>query len=103
MYFPASTPPALLSVATRAVLPAQPGMSLSTKITLMPLSTAFCSASCTFGLVGVITIAFTPWVPIDSIALISPSSSVPLVPCAKTSSTLLWSLFHVLAASTIVS
>ena len=69
----------------------------------MPPSTAFCSASCTLGLVGVMTMAFTPWVIIDSIAAISPSSSVPLVPWAKISSTSGWSLFHSLAASTIVS
>ena len=53
----------------------------------MPPSTAFCSASCTFGLVGVMTMAFTPCVIIDSIAAISPSSSVPLAPCAKIIST----------------
>ena len=46
----------------------------------MPASTAFWSSSWTFGLVGVIAIAFTPWVTIDWIALISPSSSVPLDP-----------------------
>ena len=51
---PASTPPALLSVATTEVLPSQSGMSLSTRITTIPASTAFCRSSCTFGLVGVI-------------------------------------------------
>ena len=87
MYSPASTPPALLSVATTDVLASQSGMSLSMRTTLMPPSTAFCRASCTFGLVGVMAIACTPWVIIDSIAAISPSSSVPLAPWAKISST----------------
>ena len=69
----------------------------------MPASTAFCRASWTFGLVGVMAMAFTSWVIIDSMAAISPSSSVPLLPWAKISSTSGCSSFHVLAASTIVS
>ena len=58
-HVPASWPPAKLSVATTAVLPSQSGMSLSIRTTGMPASTAFCSASATFGLVGVIAIAST--------------------------------------------
>ena len=69
----------------------------------MPASTASWSASCTFGLVGVMAMACTPWVTIDSMASISPSSSVPLSPWAKISSTSGWSSFHALAASTMVS
>ena len=57
---PASLPPARLSVATTDDLPSQSGMSLSTSTTLIPLSTAFCSSPLTFGLVGVMAIAFTP-------------------------------------------
>ena len=40
--------------------------------------------------------ASTSWVTIDSMAAISPSSSVPLSPWAKSSSTSGWSSFHVL-------
>ncbi len=69
----------------------------------MPASTASWSASCTFGLVGVTAIASTPWVIIDSMAVISPSSSVPLSPWAKITSTSGWSSFHAFAASTMVS
>ena len=69
----------------------------------MPASTAFCSASATFGLVGVIAIASTCWVMNDSIAAISPSSSVPLLPWAKTTSAPASSASHSLAASTMMS
>ena len=84
---PASLPPARLSVATTDDLPVQSGMSLSTRTTLIPAAVALSRAAWTFGLVGVMAIAFTPWVIIDSIAAISPSSSVPLLPWAKTGST----------------
>ena len=50
------------------------------RTTGIPASTAFCSSSATFGLVGVIAIASTPWVTNDWIAAITPSSSVPLLP-----------------------
>ena len=73
------------------------------RTTLIPAAVALSSAAWTFGLVGVMAIAFTPWVIIDSMAAISPSSSVPLLPWAKTSSTSGWSLAHVLAASTMMS
>ena len=79
---PASLPPARLSVATTEDLPVQSGMSLSISTTLMPLSTAFCSSPLTFGLVGVMAIAVTPWLTMDWMALISLSSSVPLLPWA---------------------
>ena len=69
----------------------------------MPLSTASWSALSTLGLVGVMAMAFTPWVTIDSMAAIWPSSSVPLSPWANSSSASGWPAFHSLAASTIVS
>ena len=103
MNWPASTPPAWLSVATTDVLASQSGMSLSTRITGIPASTAACRASCTLGLVGVMTIACTPCVTIDSMALISPSSSVALAPWANTRLTSGWSCAQALAESTMVS
>ena len=69
----------------------------------MPASTAFCSSSATFGLVGVIAIASTPCVTNDWIAAISPSSSVPLLPWAKTTSAPGSFASHSLAASTMMS
>ena len=60
----------------------QAGMSLSIRTTLIPASTAFWSSVWRFGLVGVIAMPFTPCEIIDSIAAISPSSSVPLLPWA---------------------
>ena len=70
---------------------------------MIPAAVALSSAAWTFGLVGVIAMAFTPCVTIDSIAAISPSSSVPLLPWANTTSTSGWSASQVFAASTIVS
>ena len=76
---------------------------MSTRIDLDAGVDGLLQASCTLGLVGVITIAFTPWVIIDSMASISPSSSVPLEPWAKIDLDVGVILVPVLAASTMVS
>ena len=67
----------------------------------MPALTALSSAACTFGLVGVIAMAFTSCTIMFSMMAISPSSSVPLLPWPKMTSTSACSASYFLTASTM--
>ena len=69
----------------------------------MPALTALSSAVCTAGLVGVIAMALTPFAIMFSMVLISPSSSVPLLPWPKMTSTSACSASYFFTASTMMS
>ena len=97
-YLPARTPPLKLFVATTDVLPFQVGMSLSISTTLTPAARALFSAGTTAALVGVIAMPLTPWATRFWIAAISPASSVPLLPWAKSTFAPGCALSHFFAA-----